>query len=166
MPEQLTEAELDDTYAINVRALVMLTTHLGPSMQQRGGGSIINISSIASLRGPLGRVAYAGSKGAVDAITRALAADWGPAGIRVNAINPGIITTAIWEESRRTVPGLIEDLAARVPLKRWGAPEDIADVALFLASDAARYLTGETLAVDGGMTRVSTSPVKLPELED
>ncbi len=166
LPEQLTEAELDDTYAINVRALVMLTTHLGPSMQQRGGGSIINISSIASLRGPLGRVAYAGSKGAVDAITRALAADWGPAGIRVNAINPGIITTAIWEESRRTVPGLIEDLAAQVPLKRWGAPEDIADVALFLASDAARYLTGETLAVDGGMTRVSTSPVKLPELED
>ena len=84
----------------------------------------------------------------------------------MNAINPGIITTAIWEESRRTVPELIEDLAAQVPLKRWGAPEDIADVALFLASDAARYLTGETLAVDGGMTRVSTSPVKLPELED
>ena len=150
-PEQLTEEELDQTLAINVRALLMLTIGLAPSMIQRGGGSIINISSIASLRGPIGRVAYAGSKGAVDAMTRALASDWGPRGIRVNAINPGIITTSIWEESRNTVPGLIQDLAAQVPLKRWGSAEDVADVVLFLASSAARYVTGETTAVDGGM---------------
>ena len=83
-------------------------------------------------------------------MTRALAADWGPQGIRVNGINPGIITTAIWEESRNTVPGLIEELAAQVPLKRWGAPEDIADVVLFLVSDAASYVNGAAITVDGG----------------
>ncbi len=165
-PEQLTEADMDQVYAINIRGLIMLSVALGPEMKARGGGSIINISSIAGLGGPLGRVAYAASKGAVDAATRALAADWGPAGIRVNSIAPGIITTAIWEESRNTVPGLIEDLAQEVALKRWGSAEDIADVIAFLASDASRYVTGETITVDGGMNRLSTAKVALPELAD
>jgi NAD(P)-dependent dehydrogenase (short-subunit alcohol dehydrogenase family) len=162
-PEQLTEADVDQVFAINVRGLLMLTVGLAPSMIARGGGSVVNISSIAGLHGPLGRVAYAGTKGAVDAMTRALAADWGPRGVRVNSICPGIITTAIWEESRRTVPGLIEDLAAQVPLKRWGDSDDIADAVVFFASDASRYITGETIAVDGGMANISTSSVKLPE---
>ncbi len=165
-PEQLTEEDVDLVFGINVRSLLMLSVGLGPSMMARGGGSIVNISSIAGLSGPLGRVAYAGTKGAVDAMTRALAADWGPKGIRVNSICPGIIATAIWEESRRTVPGLIEDLAQQVPLKRWGYGDDIADVVLFFASEASRYVTGESIAVDGGMTRLSTSPVKLTELAD
>ncbi len=164
-PEQLTETDVDRVFAINVRALLMLSVGLGPSMIERGGGSIVNISSIAGLTGPLGRVAYAGTKGAVDAMTRALAADWGPHGIRVNSICPGIITTAIWEESRRTVPGLIEELAQQVPLKRWGDGDDVADVVVFFASDASRYITGETIAVDGGMARLSTATVKLPEME-
>ncbi len=164
-PEQLTETDVDRVFAINVRALLMLSVGLGPSMIERGGGSIVNISSIAGLTGPLGRVAYAGTKGAVDAMTRALAADWGPHGIRVNSICPGIITTAIWEESRRTVPGLIEELAQQVPLKRWGDGDDVADVVVFFASDASRYITGETIAVDGGMARLSTVTVKLPEME-
>ena len=150
-PDALTEAELDLVYAVNVRSLLMLSIGLAPAMSERGGGSIVNVSSIASLRGPLGRVAYAATKGAVDALTRALASDWGPKGIRVNAINPGIITTAIWEESRATIPGLIEDMAAQIPLKRWGEAEDVADVIVFLASDASRYVSGETISVDGGM---------------
>lgn len=162
-PDQLTEDDVDLVFAINVRALVMLTVALGPAMAERGGGSVINISSVAGLRGPIGRVAYAGTKGAVDAMTRALAADWGPDGIRVNSISPGLIVTDIWEESRNTVPGLIETLQAQIPLNRWGFGDDIADVALFLASDASRYVTGETMAVDGGMTRLSTNTVKLPE---
>ncbi len=111
----------------------------------------------------MGRVAYAGTKGAVDAMTRALAADWGPQGIRVNAINPGLITTAIWKGSRNTVPGLIDDLANQVPLKRWGDTGDIADAVLFLAADASRYITGECIAVDGGLIRLSSNPVKLTE---
>ncbi|WP_420609199.1 SDR family NAD(P)-dependent oxidoreductase [Candidatus Poriferisodalis sp.] len=168
MPEQLSEADFDLVFSINVRSLVMLSVGLAPSMISRGGGSIINISSVAGVHGPLGRVAYAGTKGAVDAMTRALAADWGPGGIRVNSIAPGLIATAIWEEARNNVPGLIEDLAGQIALKRWGFGDDIADVVLFFASDASRYVTGETLVVDGGMARVSASaaPPTLPELED
>ena len=161
-PEALTEDDVDAVFAINVRSLLMLTVGLGPAMIERGGGSIVNISSIAGLTGPLGRVAYSGTKGAVDAMTRALAADWGPRGIRVNSIAPGIIATAIWEESRATVPGLIEDLAGQVALKRWGTSEDIADVVLFLASDASRYITGETIAVDGGLAKVSAIKTGVP----
>jgi NAD(P)-dependent dehydrogenase (short-subunit alcohol dehydrogenase family) len=163
-PEQLTEDDVDLVFAINVRSLLMLSIGLGPSMMERGGGSIVNVSSVAALRGPLGRVAYAGTKGAVDAMTRALAADWGPKGVRVNSIAPGIITTAIWEESRRTVPGLIEDLAEAVPLKRWGDSDDVADVVVFFASDDSRYVTGETITVDGGLAYLSASPRALPEL--
>ena len=167
-PAQLTEEDLDVVFSINVRSLAMLSIGLAPSMIARDGGSIINISSVAGVNGPLGRVAYAGTKGAVDAMTRALAADWGPDGIRVNSIAPGLIATAIWEEARNNVPGLIEELAGQIALKRWGYSDDIADVVLFFASDASRYVTGETLVVDGGMARVSASsaPPALPELAD
>ncbi len=157
-PDQLTEEDFDLVFSINVRSLLMLTLGLGPSMIERGGGSVINISSIASLRGPLGRVAYAGTKGAVDGMTRALAADWGPSGIRVNAICPGLIATAIWEDNRNNIPGLIEQLEEQIALKRWGYGDDIADVVLFFASEASRYMTGEVVAVDGGMARVGSAP--------
>ena len=167
-PAQLSEADFDLVFSINVRSLVMLSIGVAPSMISRGGGSVINISSVAGVHGPLGRVAYAGTKGAVDAMTRALAADWGPEGIRVNSIAPGLIATAIWEDARNNVPGLIEDLAGQIALKRWGFGEDIADVVLFFASDASRYVTGETLVVDGGLARVTASntPARLPERED
>ena len=157
-PDELTEEDFDLVFSINVRSLLMLTLGLGPSMIARGGGSIINISSIASLRGPLGRVAYAGTKGAVDAMTRALAADWGPDGVRVNALCPGLIITSIWEADRRDVPGLAEQLEERIALKRWGDGADVADVVVFFASDASRYVTGEVVTVDGGMARVGSAP--------
>ena len=157
-PDELTEEDFDRVFSINVRSLLMLALGLGPSMIARGGGSVINISSIASLRGPLGRVAYAGTKGAVDAMTRALAADWGPRGVRVNALCPGLIATSIWEADRRDVPGLTEQLEERIALKRWGDGADVADVVVFFASDASRYVTGEVVAVDGGMARVSSAP--------
>jgi len=157
-PDELTEEDFDLVFSINVRSLLMLTLGLGPSMVARGGGSVINISSIASLRGPRGRVAYAGAKGAVDAMTRALAADWGPDGIRVNALCPGLIITSIWEADRRDVPGLAEQLEEMIALKRWGDGADVADVVVFFASDASRYVTGEVVAVDGGMARVSSAP--------
>lgn len=156
-PDELTEEDFDLVFSLNVRSLLMLTLGLGPSMMARGGGSVINISSIASLRGPRGRVAYAGTKGAVDAMTRALAADWGPEGIRVNAICPGLIATAIWEDNRQNIPGLIEKMEQGIALKRWGDGSDVADVVLFFASDASRYMTGEVVAVDGGMVRVGAS---------
>mgnify|MGYP001373705776 FL=1 len=166
MPDKLTEEEIDLVFAINVRSLLTLSIALAPSMKSRGGGSMINVSSVAGIRGPGARVAYAGTKGAVDAMTRALASDWGPDGIRVNSIAPGLIATAIWEESRNTVPGLIEDMEGQIALKRWGYGDDIADVVLFFASDASRYVTGETLVVDGGLARVTASAQAqvLPEL--
>jgi len=157
-PDELTEEEFDLVFSINVRSLLMLTLGLGPAMTERGGGSVINISSIASLRGRPGRVAYAGTKGAVDAMTRALAADWGTQGIRVNAICPGLIATAIWEDNRKNIPGLIEQMEDQIALKRWGYGDDIADVVLFFASDASRYVTGEVIAVDGGMAHVGSAP--------
>ncbi len=153
-PGELTEGDVDEVFNINVRGLLMLTTGLGETMIERGGGSIVNISSVAGVIGPLGRVAYSGTKGAVDAMTRALAADWGCHGIRVNSVAPGIITTDIWEESRRTIPGLIENMEAGVSLRRWGESQDVANVVLFLASDLASYVTGETITVDGGMAKV------------
>ena len=159
-PDDLTEEDFDLVFSINVRSLLMLTLGLGPSMAARGGGSVINISSIASLRGPVGRVAYAGTKGAVDAMTRALAADWGNKSIRINAICPGLIATAIWEDNRNNIPGLIERLEEQIALKRWGYGDDEADVVLFFASDASRYVTGEVVAVDGGMARVGSAPRK------
>ena len=166
MPEKLTEDEIDLVFAINVRSLLTLSIALAPSMKERGGGSIINVSSVAGIRGPGARVAYAGTKGAVDAMTRALASDWGPDGIRVNSIAPGLIATAIWEESRNTVPGLIEEMEGQIALKRWGFGDDIADVVAFFATDSSRYVTGETLVVDGGLARVTASaqPQVLPEL--
>ncbi len=156
-PDELTEEDFDLVFSINVRSLLMLTLGLGPSMIERGGGSVINISSIASLRGPVGRVAYAGTKGAVDGMTRALAADWGIHGIRVNAICPGLIATAIWEDNRNNIPGLIEQMEEGIALKRWGDGADVADVVLFFASEASRYMTGEVVAVDGGMARVGAA---------
>ena len=153
VPEALTEADLELVFAVNFRSLLMLTVGLGPAMIERGGGSIINVSSVASLRGPVGRVAYSATKGAIDAMTRALAADWGPQGIRVNGVNPGVIVTEMTEGRLEETPGLVEALAARTALKRLGDPDDVAEVVVFLASDAARYVTGETIVVDGGMVR-------------
>ena len=140
----------------------MLTVGLGDAFVARGGGSVINVSSVAGVIGPLGRVAYSGTKGAVDAMTRALAADWGRHGIRVNSIAPGLIVTDIWRESLDTIDGLEETLQAGIAMRRWGQSEDIADVALWLASDMSSYVTGETIVVDGGMAKVRSG--EAPEI--
>ncbi len=141
---------IDAMHAVNVRGPLLLTTALLPSMIDRGSGSIINISSISGVRGTPRRSAYAASKGAVDAMTRSLAMEFGPAGIRVNAVAPGAVTTDMWERNR-AIPGVIESIESQTALRRWGTPHDIADVVAFLASDAARYVTGQTIEVDGGM---------------
>ena len=156
-PEELAEADLDRILAINVRSLLMLAAGLSPTMIERGRGSIINVSSVASLRGPIGRVAYTATKGAIDAMTRALAADWGPKGIRVNAVNPGIIRTAMFESRQEDMTAVAQAMARRVALGRLGEPRDVADVIVFLASDAAGYITGETISVDGGMVHAMTA---------
>jgi len=145
-------ALIDALLAVNVRAPLLLVAALAPSMIARGRGSIINLSSVSGLVGTPRRAAYAASKGALDAATRSLAIELGPSGIRVNSVAPGVVDTALWAKNK-AIPGVVESIEAQTPLRRWGMPEDIADVIVFLASDASRFVTGETIAVDGGMGR-------------
>jgi NAD(P)-dependent dehydrogenase (short-subunit alcohol dehydrogenase family) len=147
---ELDGSTIDRIHQLNVRNLLLLTTALVPQMVERGRGSVINVSSVSSQVGTPRRSAYAASKGAVDALTRSLAMEYGPHGIRFNAVAPGVIVTSMWERNR-AVPGVIEQVEAQVALRRWGLPDDVADVVVFLASDAARYVTAQTIEVDGGM---------------
>lgn len=148
--EELTGELVDEVLATNVRGLLMLSTALLPSMVRRGGGSIVNLGSVSGVTGTPRRAAYAASKGAVDAMTRSLAMEYGPSGVRVNSVAPGVIVTDMWKRNR-AIPGVIEQLESQIALRRWGNPEDVADVIVFLASDAARYVTAQTISVDGGM---------------
>jgi NAD(P)-dependent dehydrogenase (short-subunit alcohol dehydrogenase family) len=134
-------------YAVNVRAPLLLIAALLPDVR-----TIVNLSSVSGLVGTPNRAAYAATKGAVDAFTRSLAVELGPAGIRVNSVAPGAVDTALWARNRE-VPGIVERIEDQTPLRRWAAPDDIADVVVFLASDAARFVTGETISADGGMAR-------------
>ena len=147
---ELDGSTIDRIHQLNVRNLLLLTTALVPQMVERGRGSVINVSSVSSQVGTPRRSAYAASKGAVDALTRSLAMEYGPHGIRFNAVAPGVIVTSMWERNR-AVPGVIEQIEAQIALRRWGLPDDVADVVVFLASDAARYVTAQTIEVDGGM---------------
>ena len=143
---------LDLLYAVNVRAPLLLIAALLPGMIERQQGSIVNLSSVSGVVGTPNRAAYAATKGAIDAATRSLAIELGPAGIRVNSVAPGAVDTDLWA-SNRAVPGVIEQIEEQTPLRRWAEPDDIADVVVFLASDAARFITGDTICVDGGMAR-------------
>ena len=143
-------AAVDRMLAVNVRAPILLVGALVPQMAARGGGAVVNLSSVSGLVGTPHRAAYAATKGAIDAATRSLAMDLGPMGIRVNAVAPGVVDTAMWA-ANKAVPGVVASVEALTPLGRWATPEDVAAVVVFLASDAARFVTGETVAADGGM---------------
>lgn len=151
LPTAETDAALvDGMLAVNVRTPLLLVARLVPAMVAAGGGSIVNLSSVSALVGTPRRAAYAASKAALDGATRSLAMELGPDGIRVNSVAPGVVDTALWARNK-AIPGVVEGIEAQTPLRRWADPEDIADVVVFLASDSARFITGETLAVDGGM---------------
>ncbi len=135
----------------NVLSVYQLCNMVCPMMAEQGGGSVIVISSIAGLRGNNVIGIYGVSKAAEAGLVRNLAVEWGPKGIRANAISPGLVKTdfarALWED-----PVRLERAENQTPLRRIGAPEDIAGVALFLASDASAYVTGQNLVADGGET--------------
>jgi NAD(P)-dependent dehydrogenase (short-subunit alcohol dehydrogenase family) len=153
VPTQDLDAELiDRLYAVNVRAPLLLTAALIPGMVERRRGSIVSLSSVSGVAGTPRRSAYGATKGAIDAATRSLAIELGPHGIRVNSVAPGVVDTEMWTRNK-AIPGVIEQVQALTPLGRWSTPEDVADVVVFLASDAARFVTGETVCVDGGMAR-------------
>jgi 2-keto-3-deoxy-L-fuconate dehydrogenase len=142
----------DQVFAVNARGTFLCCKHAIGAMRESGGGSIVNISSVAGLVGLRNRAAYCASKGAVIALTRALAVDHVGEGIRVNCICPGTIDSP-WV--RRLVDEAGEDidaLRARQPMGRLGTPEEVADAALYLASPASGFVTGSALVIDGGLT--------------
>jgi NAD(P)-dependent dehydrogenase (short-subunit alcohol dehydrogenase family) len=146
-----TDAEtFDRVYAVNVKAPFFLTQEIAPQMAAAGGGTIVNLGSwVARLAVPVGAL-YASTKGAMETLTRAWAAEFGPQGVRVNAVSPGVI--------REPVPGEAhpsEVMMNGTPAGRLGKPQYIADAVVYLASDEASYLHGTVLDVDGGRTAVA-----------
>jgi NAD(P)-dependent dehydrogenase (short-subunit alcohol dehydrogenase family) len=148
-----TEEEWDRVMAVNVKSIFLLSKYAIPVMAQAGGGAIVNTASGWGLVGGRNAVSYCASKGAVVNMTRAMALDHGEQNIRVNCICPGDTDTPMLRDEARQLGASDEDFmteAADRPLRRIGRPEDIAQAALYLASDAASFVTGAALVVDGG----------------
>ncbi|MFL4972751.1 MAG: SDR family oxidoreductase [Microvirga sp.] len=149
------EEAWDDLMAVNVRGVYLCSKHAIPAMAKNGGGAIVNTASVVAAVGIRNRAAYCASKGAVAALTRAIAIDHVAEGIRCNAVAPGTIDTPYFDEILRKSPVAADSrkaLEARQLLGRLGTPEEIAAGILFLASDESRFATGTILTIDGGMT--------------
>lgn len=147
--ESLNEEDFDQTFNINVRGLWLLSRAVLPPMRAAGGGSIINIGSVLSMVGARNRVAYAASKGAVLAMTKAMALDHAAENIRVNCICPGIVETEMVARFNTDADARRQRLALH-PAGRFGQPQDVANAAVFLASDESAWTTGTAFPVDGG----------------
>ena len=151
-PGPLATMDMDDydrVMTINLRSMVALSQHALPDMAARGGGSVILMSSIAGLRGNGAINAYAMAKAAVAQLARNLAVEWGPRGVRVNAISPGLIRTELSEPLLADEKFMARRMAM-TPLRRVGEISEIAGAALFLASPAGAFVSGHNLVVDGG----------------
>jgi NAD(P)-dependent dehydrogenase (short-subunit alcohol dehydrogenase family) len=155
--EQITEAQWDETFAVNVKGLWLLSRAVLPHMRRAGGGSIINMASVLGINGARNRASYSPSKGAVILLTKCMAIDHGPENIRVNAICPSFIETDLTAAvlSQAPDPELVRrERTAVHPLGRLGEPEDIAGLAVYLASDESSWVTGTAFPVDGGYLAV------------
>jgi dehydrogenase/reductase SDR family protein 4 len=148
---QIPEEAFDKVFHNNVKSVLWLAGITLPGMAARGGGSFITVGSIGGLRASTILGAYAISKAADHHLVRCLAAEWGPKNVRVNAIAPGLIRTdfakALWEDDKRRT-----EREAQTPLRRLGEPRDIGGIAVFLASEAAAFITGQVIVADGGVT--------------
>jgi NAD(P)-dependent dehydrogenase (short-subunit alcohol dehydrogenase family) len=147
--ESLSEEDFDQTFHINVRGLWLMSRAVLLPMRASGGGSIVNIASVLSMVGARNRVAYSASKGAVLAMTKAMALDHAAENIRVNCIAPGIVETEMVARFS-TDENARKQRIAMHPMGRFGRPEEIASTAVFLASDESRWTTGSVLTIDGG----------------
>jgi NAD(P)-dependent dehydrogenase (short-subunit alcohol dehydrogenase family) len=136
---------------LNVDSVVHVCQAVAPHLLERRSGSVINVASVAALGGTPGLTPYGASKAAVLSLTRSLAKEWGRAGVRVNALCPGWTATDLnrnlWEDEQTS-----DAMTASIPMGRWGRAEEMAGAAVFLASDASAYMTGQAIVVDGGLT--------------
>lgn len=145
---KMSESDWDAVINVNLKGVFNCTKHAAAYMIENNGGSIVNATSVVGLYGNIGQVNYAATKFGVIGMTKTLSKELGSRGIRVNAVAPGYTNTAMME----TVPDkILESLKKKVPQKRLGETEDIANAYLYLASDDAKYVNGEVLSVDGGL---------------
>ena len=153
------ESVFDEIIAVNLRGVWLGMKYAIPHLEAAGGGSIISTASVAGLSGLAGIAAYCASKGGVIALTRSAAGEWASSGIRINCICPGVIATRIGDNSQGPQdPGQLDRRRARgaviTPLGRSGEGRDIANAALWLASDDSTFVTGQAIVIDGGWTGV------------
>jgi 3-oxoacyl-[acyl-carrier protein] reductase len=147
--QKMTMAQFDQVIDVNLRGVFHCAQSVADTMVAQGSGVILNASSVVGIYGNFGQTNYAATKFGVIGFTKTWSRELGPKGIRVNAIAPGFIATPILD----TIPeNLMQEMKARVPLKRLGKPEEIANVYAFLASDEASYINGAVIEVAGGMT--------------
>jgi NAD(P)-dependent dehydrogenase (short-subunit alcohol dehydrogenase family) len=147
---ELTESRWDEVIDLNLKSAFLCAQAVAASMIQRGSGAIINVASIAGRNGgAMGSIHYSTAKGGMITMTKGLAKELAPHGVRVNAVSPGVISTPFHE--RFSTPEAIRNFVNNIPLGRVGTPEEVARTILFLASEASSYLIGETIEVNGGM---------------
>jgi NAD(P)-dependent dehydrogenase (short-subunit alcohol dehydrogenase family) len=146
----MTEADFDKVFAVNVRAPFFLVAELAPKMAQRGHGVIVNVSTMVAEIGKAQMALYGSSKAALVLLTKAWAAEYGPSGVRVNAVSPGPTRT----EGTAVMGEALDQIAADAPTGRVGLPEEIASAIVYLASDEASFVQGALLPVDGGRIAV------------
>jgi 2-deoxy-D-gluconate 3-dehydrogenase len=151
-PEDYAVEEWQAVLDTNLTGAFVCCQAVHPTMRQNGGGKIINIGSMMAIFGAAYAAAYAASKGAIVQLTKSLAIAWAKDNIQVNAVLPGWIDTELTTVAREQVPGLHERILRRTPAGRWGLPDDLAGIAVFLASPAADFVTGAAIPVDGGFS--------------
>src|SRR5438094_2006852 len=147
---ETTEEAFDDVYSLNVKAPYFLVAELAPLMAKRGKGAIVNVSTMVADYGVSGMSLYGSSKAAINLLTKAWAAEYGPSGVRVNAVSPGPTRT----EGTEAMEEGVEQLAAQAPARRPATADEIAEAIVFLATDRASFIYGAKLAVDGGRTAI------------
>jgi NAD(P)-dependent dehydrogenase (short-subunit alcohol dehydrogenase family) len=144
------KAVFDETLQMCLTNTWLCMKYQIPAILEAGGGSIVNISSNASLRGQAFNTAYAAAKSGVNLLTKSAAAEYGDKGIRINAVSPGVVCTPSLERYFEEFPGMADSLRKKAVMKRLGEPAEIAEAVLFLSSDRASFITGQLLSVDGG----------------
>ncbi|OKH24265.1 glucose 1-dehydrogenase [Chroogloeocystis siderophila] len=148
---EMSEEDWEAEIAVNLKSIWLCMKYQIPAMMKLGTGAIVNVSSQGALVGVANYSAYGAAKGGVISLSRAAAAEYAEQKIRINTISPGAVKTDLWAEAP---PSMLEQVASGIPLQRIGEPNDIAQAAVWLCSDAASFITGHNLVIDGGYTAV------------